>query len=91
MSMIQLRVDDRLKESTDALYASLGLDTSTAIRMFLKASLEANGLPFPVRHQYPNAETLAALREADDIASGRIQAKKYASVKDAFDDALAEA
>jgi len=45
---IQVRVDDPLKESVDLLFSSLGLDTSTAIRMFLVASLEAGGIPFAV-------------------------------------------
>jgi DNA-damage-inducible protein J len=47
---IQVRVDDKLKDSADMLFASLGLDTSTAIRMFLVASMEADGIPFAVTH-----------------------------------------
>lgn len=31
---IQVRVDDFLKQSADELFNSLGLDTSTAIRIF---------------------------------------------------------
>jgi len=46
---IQVRVDDHLKDSADMLFTSLGLDTSTAIRMFLVASMEAGGIPFAVR------------------------------------------
>ena len=45
---IQIRVDDELKDSADELYASLGLDTSTAVRMFLVASLNSGGIPFNV-------------------------------------------
>ena len=45
---IQVRVDDNLKDSADMLFSSLGLDTSTAIRMFLVASMEAGGIPFAV-------------------------------------------
>ena len=37
---IQLRVDDFLKSAADELFASLGLDTSTAIRMFLTMAVE---------------------------------------------------
>ena len=47
---IQVRVDDKLKEEADLLFTSLGLDTSTAIRMFLVASMEAGGIPFAVTH-----------------------------------------
>lgn|GEM_PF-912801 len=47
---IQVRVDSQLKESADMLFASLGLDTSTAIRMFLIAAMDAGGIPFAIRH-----------------------------------------
>ncbi|MDR0249450.1 MAG: type II toxin-antitoxin system RelB/DinJ family antitoxin, partial [Oscillospiraceae bacterium] len=47
---IQVRVDDNLKDSADALFVSLGLDTSTAIRIFLVASIESGGIPFAVAH-----------------------------------------
>jgi len=47
---IQVRVDDQLKDSADELFSSLGLDTSTAVRMFLIASIETRGIPFSVMH-----------------------------------------
>ena len=48
MATIQVRVDDALKAQADALFAGLGMDTSTAIRVFLKQSLRRGGIPFPV-------------------------------------------
>jgi len=60
---IQVRVDDQLKESADVLFASLGLDTPTAIRMFLIASMEAGGIPFAVRRDV-GREREAILHEA---------------------------
>lgn len=48
---IQVRVDEELKNSADALFSSLGLDTSTAIRTFLIASIEAGGIPFALRKE----------------------------------------
>jgi DNA-damage-inducible protein J len=56
---IQVRVEDRLKESADMLFSSLGLDTSTAIRMFLMASTEAGGIPFAVMHRTDRDNALA--------------------------------
>jgi DNA-damage-inducible protein J len=58
---IQVRVDDNLKDSADILFSSLGLDTSTAIRMFLIASMEAGGIPFAVKH---NVDRDSAIHEA---------------------------
>lgn len=50
MATVQIRVDDALKSRVDELYNTLGLDTTTAVRMFFMASLEHNGIPFDVRH-----------------------------------------
>ena len=45
-SLIQIRVDDQLKQEVTDIYDQLGLDLPTAIRMFLKKSIVARGLPF---------------------------------------------
>ncbi len=58
---IQVRVDDHLKEAADALFASLGLDTSTAIRMFLIASMQTGGIPFAILQ---NTDRDEAIKEA---------------------------
>jgi len=55
---ITVRVDDNLKETADSLFDSLGLDTTTAIRMFLIASIEAGGIPFAVRHNEDRDQTI---------------------------------
>jgi addiction module RelB/DinJ family antitoxin len=46
---IKISLDPLTKEKVERLYQSLGVDISTAVRMFFKASLEANGIPFPIR------------------------------------------
>lgn len=51
MATLQIRIDDTLKKDADELFSSLGLDISTAIRIFLNASVENAGIPFSVRHK----------------------------------------
>lgn len=56
MATLQIRLDDTLKKRADILFSSLGLDTSTAIRIFPNASIENDGLPFSVQHKaVPNS------------------------------------
>ena len=50
---IQVRVDDFLKQSADELFNSLGLDTSTAIRIFLTIAIENGGIPFEMDTMNP--------------------------------------
>ena len=61
MATIQIRVDDNIKTAADSLFSSLGLDTSTAVRMFLSAALLNGGIPFAVKHREPNADLLEAI------------------------------
>ena len=63
MATIQVRVDDNIKAAADFLFDSLGLDTSTAVRMFLSASLANDGIPFPIKNLKPNAEIQEAITD----------------------------
>ena len=49
MATMQIRIDDSTKAAADTLFLSLGFDTPTAIRMFIAAALDHNGLPFEVK------------------------------------------
>ena len=67
MATIQVRIDDNIKVAADELFVSLGLDTSTAVRMFISAALENDGIPFKVKRvseRKPNAELRKAM---DDV------------------------
>ena len=87
MATLQLRVDDSLKAKADRLFASLGLDTSTAIRIFLASSVENDGLPFPVRHS-EKADSLAQI--VDDNRIRRNLSEPFTTVQEAVDSMLGE-
>ena len=90
MATIQIRIDDNTKVAADSLFASLGLDTSTAVRMFIVAAIEHEGIPFKVKrriYKKPNAE----LREAmDDVRLGRNLHGPYATAEEAVRSMLEE-
>jgi len=46
---VQVRLDDETRRQASDLFERLGLDIPTAIRMFLKQSIESQGLPFQPR------------------------------------------
>lgn len=84
---IQTRVDAELKAKADALFASMGLDTTAAIRLFLTQAVIQRRIPFEtVAPEEFNEETVAAMEEARAIAKGDVYAKRY----DSFEDALEE-
>ena len=45
-SLVQLRVDNDLKREAIELFDKLGLDLSTAIRVFLTRAVKEGGIPF---------------------------------------------
>ncbi len=47
-SIVQFRIDDDLKLEATAICEKLGIDLSTALRMFLKRTVMENGIPFPM-------------------------------------------
>ncbi len=63
-SLIQVRVDEQLKDDVVHLYESMGIDISTAIRIFFKKSLVEGGIPFSMKASdkpYSSSAGLGAL------------------------------
>jgi len=47
-NLVQIRVEPTLKQKADALFRSIGLDTTTAIRLFFMQSLLRGTIPFEI-------------------------------------------
>ena len=47
-TVIQVRVDEKMKRESEALFRKLGFDTATAVRMFLTMAINMKGMPFDV-------------------------------------------
>lgn len=88
-SVVQIRVEDSVKKDADALFDELGLDTPTAIRMFLKQSIKLQGLPFDVCLKTPNTATILALEEANKISKDT-NVRSYTDVDDMMRELLAD-
>lgn len=67
-TLIHVSVDDSLRKDADTLFSDLGLDTPTAIRIFLKQAINRKGLPFDVVQPVADAETVASMEGADRIS-----------------------
>ncbi len=83
---INVRVEAELKEQAQDLFNHLGLDLSTAIKIFLNRSVAYGGIPFEVCDPQYNAETMKAIRESEDILSGKLESKAYHSARELFDE-----
>ena len=76
---LQIRVDDVMKNAADELFNSLGLDTSTAIRIFLSIAIETGGLPFEVKR--PKDSLKLAMK---DVLNKENLSRPYATTKEAM-------
>lgn len=48
MTTIQIRVDEKTKRDSARVLKELGLDLSSAIKVYLKQIVHTKGIPFPV-------------------------------------------
>ena len=49
MTTITFKVDDEMKKEATELYKSMGLDLSSALRLFIKQSLVTRSIPFVIK------------------------------------------
>ena len=85
---LNIRTDPDVKSQAELIYRSFGIALTDAVNIFLRKSVMEGGLPFDMRQ--PNAATVNAMRETEDILAGRVQAGRYALAKELFDDLDAE-
>ena len=63
-SMVHARVESELKRKAEEVFSELGLSASDAITLFYEQVTLLGYMPFAVTT--PNADTVAALRQARD-------------------------
>ena len=81
-SMLHVRMDSGLKRKATEALAAMGLTASEAVRLlFHRIAVDQ---AFPLELKVPNAETRAAMAEADDIVkAGRA---RFATVEEMLSD-----
>ena len=82
---ISIRMDKELKAAAEALFDELGMNLSTAFNVFVRQSIREGGIPFKITRGKPNAETIAALLEAERIAKDP-NVKHYTDLDELFAD-----
>ena len=80
---LNVRIDAALKKEAEQIFNELGLNMSTALTVFLRQTVRSNGIPFDMRLDIPNKETLAAIR---DVNLRRNLRGPYNSVKELMED-----
>ena len=82
-SMIQVRVDDELKQKSDLLFRELGTDTTSAIRIFLTQAVAYNGFPFEIKKTAVNPYSVLSEEEMLKLLETARDHSRAGLVKDA--------
>ena len=81
-TMVHVRVDENIKAQATETLAAMGLSVSDAVRVFLMRVVAEQQMPFAIKA--PNAQTRAAMAEADTIAGTR--RARFGTATELFDD-----
>lgn len=63
-----------------------GLTTTISGQVDIKQLINRDGVPFDVVNPKPSKELLEALQEGEDILNGKVNAKRYHSIKELIKD-----
>ena len=81
-AMVHVRVDENINTEATETLAAMGLTISDAVRVFLTRVVADKQMPFALKA--PNAETRAAMTEADEIA--RTHRARFGTAAELCDD-----
>ncbi len=82
---IQLRIDKKTKETAQKIFAELGMDMSSGMKLFLSQVVRTKSIPFVARteNEYtPEYEQFILDQSADTRKNG----KSFKTVKELMDD-----
>ena len=67
-TLVQFRVDENLKNEASKVYEDLGLDLSSAVKLFFKKTIKMKRIPFSIND--------------DDISDDEIRKKKILAIEE---------
>lgn len=82
---LSIRIDKELKEQAEQLFSELGMNMTTAFNIFVRQAVRQRKIPFEISLNVPNAETIAAIEEANKLSRDP-NAKRYSC----FEELIAE-
>ncbi len=86
---ISIRMDTELKKQAEKLFSELGMNMTTAFNIFLRQAVRQQRIPFDVALEIPNAETIAAMDEAERITRDH-SVKGYTNVEQMMEELLSD-
>ena len=83
---LNIRLNPEVKKTAETVYAHYGLSLAEAVTVFIHQSCNLGGLPFDLRPPVPNAVTIAAIEEVQEMKRNPHLHKSFDSVEALFED-----
>lgn len=83
-----INLDPILKKNAQELLKDLGMDLTTAVTIFLRQTVREQAIPFEIKRDVFNTETILALEEYSEMKSHPENYKRYSSFSDAMSEVL---
>ena len=77
---LNIRTDKDIKDQAETIFNELGINMTTAINMFLRATIREYGIPFKLKLEVPNDITSAAIAEGRKMINDP-SAPRYTSLE----------
>ena len=88
MANVNVRIDSMIKKQAEDVFNNLGLTPSAAINLFYIQVIRTNSIPFELKLDVPNKETLKAIKEVEKMERNPRKHKSYASAHELMEDLL---
>ena len=86
MANVNVRIDDEIKKEAEDILKRIGITPSAAINMFYIQIIRTASIPFELKVDIPNKETLEALEELKEFEKDPSKGKRYTSAKELLED-----
>lgn len=86
-TQLQIRIDSKTKKEAKIIFDNMGIDMSSAIKLFLKQTINAKNIPFEIRDE--NGLTLNSARILrESIIDAKNNSKTFKDSSSLIKDAL---
>ena len=85
---ITIRMDEQLKKQAEELFSDLGLSMTAALIAFTRQAVREQRIPFNLSRNVPNAETIAAIDEVEEMKLNPQKYKGYDNVDEMMTELL---
>ena len=88
MANVNVRIDSKVKENAEAVFAKLGITPTMAISLFYNQVIRTNSIPFELKADVPNKKTRSAIKQVEKMEKNPEEYEGYDNIDNLMEDLL---